>query len=106
MRGRRRGPGRRIRQHPVRVDVVRRRAKQQLPARPDAAAKFSAYTSADAAPDARPDAGADITSYLSADTAPDARPDAGADITSNPKSHAASNSYTDGDARADPKSHG
>ena len=73
----------------MRVDVVRRRPSQQLPLRPDAAAKSSA--------DAAPNAQANIQAHVCAHVAPVAAPDSlsATDATAEP----------DADTNADASAH-
>ena len=113
MRGRRRGPDRRDRLHPVRVDVVRRPAGRRLCTNgaPNAAARSAAdaqaYTDSYAAADARAQRAPDAPTDVDADAAADARaqqaPDTATDARTLAEAYTAAHTYADAVAVAAPK---
>ena len=86
MRGRRREPGRRVRQHPVRVDVVRRwpKGRKWGLCLHDAVTHTSTIVTSDATANvASTDPSAEFTANACTQRAPNAKPDARPDATAD-----------------------
>ena len=97
MRGRRREPERRVHQHPVRVDVVRRPAGRCLHAdcAPNAESHFKPDAAADACAQRAPNAPTDVDADAAADARAQQATDAIADARTLAEANTAAHTYAD-----------